>query len=190
MSDYLRLLLIFAVVINPLAVRLAFEPWRERLAAKDLPVVALTGAIVAGVVLAAAAAVATNLLDALDVAPETFRIAAGIVMVTSGILAVWRGRAGATIVAGEAEGRQAGIFPLGLPLLAGPAGIVAAMTYGIDDGEAKAWLAAAPLIGLGAALTLVSLARWTLAADAVARISGALLVVVSAGLIVEGVRDI
>ncbi|MCC7365365.1 MAG: MarC family protein [Dehalococcoidia bacterium] len=190
MSDYLRLLLIFAVVINPLAVRVAFEPWRERLDRRELPAVAGVGAAVAAVLLGLAAVIAADLLDFLDVAPETFRIAAGIVMATSAVLAVWRGRAGATLVPGESRSWQAGVFPLGLPLLAGPAGLVAAMTYGIDDGEVKAWAAAVPWLAVGAALALVELTRWTAAADAVARVCGALLVVVSAGLIVEGVRDI
>ena len=190
MSDYLRLLLVLAVAVNPAAAWLAWEPTAGALAKRARRLAAAAWLAVAVGIITAAILVASALLDWLAVAPETFRIAAAIVMVTAGVLALWRARAGVSDRHDEDPDWQAGIAPLGLPILAGPAALVAAMSYGLDAGQGKAWAALVPWVALAAALSLAPPGRWSALADGLARLCGALLVVVSAGLFVEGVRDI
>ena len=122
MSDWLRLAFVFLAAVNPAAVALAsWAPPRPRGRALET---AGVGVAVAMAGVGAMALLADRLLAALDVAPETFRIAAGIVMLAAGAYAVARP------------------------------------------------------------------GRWTALADGLARILGTGLVIVAAGLIVEGVRDI
>lgn len=188
MSDFARLLVTFLAAVNPAAVALAAQ---DRFATTSTrPVVAktaLAGAGVAALLFAIAVLAADPLLDFLNVAPETFRIAAGIVMATAGVFAVWRARVASAAM--EGDWRDA-IFPLGLPLLAGPAGLITAMSYALDEGRAVTFVAAVGIVAVGAALCVVQTRTAARPLDALARIAGALLVVIAAGLIVEGVRDI
>jgi len=185
-SDYLQLLVIFFAAINPPAVALAARDLSGSRSGRPLAVAGAGFAIAAALYLVAAS-VAESLLDFLDVAPETFRIAAGIVMATTGVFALWRARVAA---APSEDGLQDAVFPLAIPLLASPAGLIAALSYGADDGVRMAFGAAVVPLAVAAALAATPLRRGEAAVDAAARLLAAVLVVVSAGLIVEGVRDI
>lgn len=178
MSDYFELLLVFIAAVNPPAVALVLDR-------RDARVAALGGAVAALLVLLAAL-LADDILAALDIEPESFRIAAAIVLALVGGAAVLRLRT----VAPAPAGWQAGIFPLAIPLLAGPAVLAAAISYGADEGAGRTLGAALPVVIAAAALTLYPVARWRPAADGLARILGALLIVVAAGLAIDGVRAV
>jgi small neutral amino acid transporter SnatA (MarC family) len=178
--------------INPAAAVLAFrgainsrwttpEFGRQRLA------IAVVGAAVAVGLYALLAGAADDLLDALDIAPETFRIAAGIVMAASGVFAILR-----LGLADEdaAPGLFAGVFPLGIPLLATAAGLSAAVSFAADHGAGRTLAAAAVVSIATAALAWQYRDAWSPVAGGLARLIGALLVVLAAGLVVEGIRDI
>lgn len=185
MSDWLRLAFVFLAAVNPAAVALAaWAPSRPRGRALETAGVGV-GVAMAGV--GAMALLADRLLAALDVAPETFRIAAGIVMLAAGAYAVARARVAA---APFEDGWRGGVSPLAVPLLLGPAVLVAAISYGADEGAGMAATAAIPALLAGGLLTAARPGRWTALADGLARILGTGLVIVAAGLIVEGVRDI
>ncbi|MGI8926514.1 MAG: MarC family protein [Tepidiformaceae bacterium] len=186
MTDYVRLTVIFFAAINPASVALALYAWRDWRLQPRLRAV-LLGAVVAIGALALAAMFSTTLLDALDIEPETFRIAAGIIMVTAGVQAVWRPH---RPYAPQSPGWQAGFFPLALPLLAGPASLAAALSYAADEGEGMAVAAFVPALVAAAALVAFPPPGARFALQAVAAVAGALLVAVAAGLIVSGVRDI
>jgi small neutral amino acid transporter SnatA (MarC family) len=134
------------------------------------------------------ALVADPFLDWLQVEPETFRVAAGIVMALGGGIAIiyarWR-----TVSDEESEGWLAGIFPLAIPLVVGPWVVAALISYSVDHGEGMAIGAALPAAAVGLALAATS---WRPKAvfDGAARIIGLLLLAVAAGLIVDGVRAI
>jgi small neutral amino acid transporter SnatA (MarC family) len=82
------------------------------------------------------------------------------------------------------------VSPLGLPVLAPASALAAAVTYGADRGEGEALAAGAIMVIAGAALIAVRAGRFEAVFDAVARVSGGLLVLVAAGLVVSGVRAI
>lgn len=150
-------------------------------------VTALTGAAIATAMFVVAVLGSSSLLDWLQIEPETFRVAAGIVMAIGGAYTIWFGRWGSHA---DQRGRLAAIFPLGLPLLAGPAGLIAALSYSVDSGAGQTLAAVIVSVALGAVLVAVRPQRTSPALDAVARITGALLVAIAAGLVVSGIRAI
>ena len=94
------------------------------------------------------------------------------------------------MAAAPGDGWQAGVFPLGLPLLAGPAGLAAAISVSTDHGFGLAAGAMLLPVLLGGMAVAVGGARWPAAADGLARLLGALLIVLAAGLAIDGVRAI
>lgn len=183
MTDFLQLLVFVFAAVNPAAAASAPSPAGQRL---RLAVVGLGAAIALGLI-GGGAVLADPILDGLGVEPETFRVGAGVVFLIGGALAALHG---GTPHRGEWQGLSAAVFPLALPVLATPAALAAAVTFGADRGSAETTLAAAIAVGIAAGLVAVRAGRFEAAADAVARTTGALLIVVAAGLIVSGVRAI
>ena len=183
MSDGIRLFLIFLAAINPPAIALS-TPALSSAVRRRAVALAL---VVAGVIYILAALTAERFLDALDIAPETFRIAAAIVMAPAGMYAIFRAR-----VAAESaeESWRAGVFPLAVPLLVSPAALAAAISIGVDDGAGKAAAALAVPLVLAAGLAFAGAGRWRPAADGLARMLGALLVALAVALVVDGVRAV
>ena len=182
MNDYLRVLLVLLAAVNPASVLLATAT-RTRPTGVVLGLGAAIG--FGGYVLMAS--VAADALDSLDIQPETFRIAAGIVMLTAGAWATVR--VGAPEVELEGTWRD-GVTPLAIPLLVSPSGAVASASYAADRGVGVTILAAATTIAVTIALIALASERWRTPASAVARLVGALLTVLAVGLIVDGVRAI
>jgi len=187
MNDFLRLVVIFFAAVNPAAV--AASVLRLEHAGDDrlrvrLPVAA---AVIAAAVFALACWSAPHLLDWLDIAPESFRVAAGIVMATMGVIVIVFG---AITTDTDRIGLGGAAFPLAVPLLAGPAGLMAAVSYSADDGFGKAFGAVAIIVAATAVLLIARLERARPMVGGIARVTGALLVAVAAGLVVSGVRDI
>lgn len=178
--------------INPAAALIAFrgavgDRWGTRAFASERPAMVVAGVVVAGALYALLAFAGENLLEELDIAPETFRIAAGIVMAASGVFAIWRmGLADD----GALPGIGAGVFPLAIPLLGSAAGLVAAISYGADQGSWETFAAAAVIVVVTGALAWQYRDSWRPVAGPVARLTGALLIAVAAALVVEGVRDV
>jgi small neutral amino acid transporter SnatA (MarC family) len=182
-TEFLQLAFYFFAAVNPAAVAGTPQPRGHALARE----VIAGGALFGLAVLAAAAGLAEPILDGLGVEPETFRMGAGVVLLVSGALAVWQGAAAHQ---GPWEGRGAALFPLGLPVIATPAAVAAAISYGADDGAAKTMAAAAVIVAAASALLFARAGRYQAAIDGVARLTGAALVAVAAGLVVDGVRAI
>jgi multiple antibiotic resistance protein len=187
LSEYLRLLVAFFAAVNPAAVAMATMAKGGEEDQRHSWVIAAIGAGVAMVLFLIAVLVSESLLGWLQIEPETFRVAAGIVMAVCGAYTVWFGRWGQH---SEEVGWFAGVFPLGLPLLAGPAGLIAALSYSVDKGEGRTLGAVAVVVVIGAILVALRPRNSAPALDAIARITGALLIAIAAGLVVSGVRAI
>ncbi|MEP7215571.1 MAG: MarC family protein [Anaerolineaceae bacterium] len=185
--NYWQLSIFFFAAINPAAIASAMARHGED---RDAPVrwlVPAIGVAIAAVVYGAAAFGAKQVLDGLDIEPESFRVAAGIVMAAVGTFVIWRGAPDYSAASG---GLSAAVFPLALPLLVSPAGLVAVVTYGADDGGGKTFGALVVSLAIAAVLLILRPRPGLPALDAVARITGTLLVVVAAGLVVDGVRSV
>lgn len=126
-------------------------------------------------------------LDWMDISPENFQLAAGVIMLPQALQLLWRGRS-------LSDAGPGTIVPLAAPLLAGPASLAAAMSYGTRFGESDA---------IGAtAVVLIATAGLLLASDWIGRkvspamiglfgrLNGALLAVIAIELAVDGVRSV
>lgn len=143
--------------------------------------------LVALLLLGAAALVAEPFLDWLNVSPENFQLAAGLIMLPQAFHLLWRGRT-------LSEAEDGVPVPLAAPLLAGPASIAAAMSYATRFGEVEAVRASALALVITAALLLAAdrldQRLGSAALGLFARLNGALLVIIAVELIVDGVRSV
>ena len=192
MSALALLILAMLAAVNPPAVMLAATrseaPLRARRRRLALPAFALALAVVGG-----GALLHDRWLDLLEVSAASFSLAAGIVMLAAGVPALLRGRSVEAGLLATDSGR-AYASALAVPVLASPAALAAAVAYAGRDG-AGATLAATAL-ALAAAAVASALAQAPLTARRelgialAARALAALLVVLGAGLVVDGLRAV
>lgn len=173
--------LLFALVaaVNPCRVRLVLPERRSAVA---------LGALLALGSAAAVAAVGGAFLDALDISPETFRLAAGVVLALEG--------ARVLVLARPTEeprlgGLAAALVPVAFPLLLTPGVVVLALAAGGDEVAAEA------VGGLALAFALVLLATFfprSERADAIlaagGRVLGAAEIAAGIALAVDALRDV
>jgi small neutral amino acid transporter SnatA (MarC family) len=130
----------------------AANPCRARLALPERRSAVALGALAALASAAAVAAVGGALLDALDITPETFRLAAAVVLALEGARALVLARPAREP---ELGGLAAALVPVAFPLLLTPGVVVLAVAAGGDDVVAEAVGALALAFGLVLAATLV-----------------------------------
>ena len=138
----------------------------------------LAAALVAGAAIVVAATVfAGDLLDALTISPESFRIAAGFVLLVTAIRTIiW-------------PSTSAGPFPA---VLVTPELAVLALSFGADEPTGKVLGAAAislPLLAI-AATRLPLGGRAPLSSTATAQLLAGLQIVVAVALAISGMRDV
>jgi small neutral amino acid transporter SnatA (MarC family) len=166
----------------------AVNPCRIRPGLPARPGVVTLGAVVALAVGAALAAAGGTILDVLDVSPESFRLAAGLVLTVEGARALVFPR---LAIEPELSGLGAALVPVAFPYVLQPGVIVLAVAAGGDD-------LAAPAIGaLALALVLVVVAgtvphsiRREGLFLAGARLLGALEIAAGVALAVDAIHDV
>jgi len=180
------ILLIVAALaaLNPARTRLGMPEAGRRV--RWLPVVAGTLAGLGAAV--GLAAVSGPFLDALEVNPETFRIAAGLVLAVAGLRSiVWPQPAEEP----ELGGWRAGLWPVAFPRVLSPEVAALALTAGSIEGVGAT---TAALAVAGGALVILGFVPRRGVADGVLRWAGAvlavLLVVVAAFVMIDGIRDV
>jgi small neutral amino acid transporter SnatA (MarC family) len=149
----------------------------------------LVGGAVFGLAALAGLALASGpFLDAIEVTPETFRIAAGLVVVAAGIRTVLRPDPG-----GEPElpGWRAALWPVAFPRVVSPEAVALAITAGSIEGAGATTVVLAAALLVTVALGVVartpgaaSLLRW------LAGLTGVLLVAAGVFLMIDGIRDV
>jgi small neutral amino acid transporter SnatA (MarC family) len=188
MSEFLRVLVVLVVAVNPFAVALAVR------GAGDWPAVrrfaaAMAGGVAAWALLGVLAVSADSIIDSLDIEPETFRMAAGVVLLLAGARVFLLARREAV----EPPGAAGLAALMAFPVLFTPEAAAAAVNYGVDAGAGKTVGAAAVAVALG---VLAAVPRWrdeggaAIAVRAGARLAAAVLMVMAVALLVDGVRDI
>ncbi|MCS7295833.1 MAG: hypothetical protein RMK15_01800 [Chloroflexota bacterium] len=188
MTAYWELAVVLAAAVNPAAIAAAASelpgPLRTRAWA-----VAIAWVIGAGL-MAAGAYGADRLLAGLELSHETFRIAAGAVLVVTGARETWRGSP--VVIAVPQRGWEQGIYPLGVPLFASPSGAMAAVALAGDPavGPGKALSAAIPVLLAAAAAALFARDCHRGAWRAAGQLVGALSVAVGVAFVVAGVRSV
>lgn len=191
MTEYWELLVVLTAAINPpaaAAAAVASPSFAKPVRPRALAVA--TGSAFGTVLVVAAAFGAKPLLVGLELSHETFRLAAGAVLLVTGARETWRG--GPPLVAIPERAWEQGIYPLGIPLFASPAGLIATTALSANE-------AVGPLTTLGAALPVLAAAAvaaliartdegglWR----ATAQLLGALSVVVGVAFVVAGIRSV
>jgi small neutral amino acid transporter SnatA (MarC family) len=137
-----------------------------------------------------AAALNDPLLDWLEVSPESFQLAAAAAMFP---LAIRLLVAGDSMAMPAQLPGYAWLVPLGVPMLASPTSIIAAISYAARFGEMRAILASAVVLAAtGALFTWLDRperAR-TVLLQTLARLSGGLLILVAFELAIDGVHSV
>jgi small neutral amino acid transporter SnatA (MarC family) len=142
------------------------------------------GALAAVVLGIVAASLATPLLDALSIEPESFWIGAGLVLAATGL-----GRIIVPIGGWEplAEGPWSWLVPVTYPVLVGPDLVLALLAAGSHhDGL---WGVAGAIVALAVVVTGLGRGRpavWR----ATARITAAVQVVLAVALVIDGIRGV
>jgi small neutral amino acid transporter SnatA (MarC family) len=170
--------LVFALVaaVNPCRLRLVLPRRREAVA---------LGTLLALGAFAAIAALGGELLDALDISPESFRLGAALVLGLEGARAFVFARPAAEP---ELAGLKAGLVPVAFPLLLTPGVVALAVVDGVEA-EAVGALALALALVLGTTL-LPRGNRADALLAAGGRLLGALELVAGVALAVDALRDV
>ncbi len=174
------ILVSYLAAVNPARIRPYMSVGAERTQAFHL----LTGAAVvvaAGLVLVLAG---ESILDWLDITDETWHLGAGVVCGFVGGRMLVAPQRGQMPLPGETP-----LVPVAFPLLFTPQLAVLAILFGATEPFGIAWGGLAVAVGIGAAVGLLRHRRPALWAG-VARLAGAVLVVVAVALIVAGIRDV
>ena len=195
MAEVPLLLAVFWGALNPPASVAALPDAFAAVARERRARLLLAAWAVAAAPLVLAALLHAPLFELLEVSPPSFDVAAGLVMLVGAVRPLVRGRAidetAASLVGG---GQRAALAPLAVPLLATPAALAAAVSYGERSGEGATIVVALAISGLAALLLaaepLLRPRAGRAVFEALARLSGALLVVAAVGLIVDGVLTI
>lgn len=176
--------LAFLAVANPFRWRLSL-PEDDGLPHPQALAIGLGLLIATAVIIAAAA---DTVLDWLDISPETWRIAVGIVVIGAGlwVMAFPQRRQDASL-----RGSAAGVVPVFFPVLFAPELFVLLKSTGADEGVGLTlWALAIPV----AAVVLLSSLHRSPTSETVmtglSRLLGALAVVVGIALIISGIRDV
>lgn len=169
----------------------AVNPFRSRvgLAAPRIPIPAtVVGAVVGMAGVAALAAVAASLLDLLQITPETFLIAAGLVAIVAGARTIFF-----PVPAEEPAlpGWRQGLWPMAFPRILSPE--VIALSLGLASQNGVTALVGAAAGGIAALVLLGGFSfgeRGNRVLTAVGGVLGMLLVVVGIWMMIEGIRDV
>jgi small neutral amino acid transporter SnatA (MarC family) len=175
----MRAFLLLLVAVNPAAVAAGRQ-------ARAGLVLAFAAAVTA-VAAIAFAGVSGPILDALDVSPATFRLAAGAVLAAGSLWWVVVGRAP---VAGPGEPDRGGaLLVLDLAILLSPQLVAVSIALGADDGVGVVAVGAPVVLAVTWLVTALAPDRpavWS----AVARVVGAFGVVLALDLVVDGVKSV
>ncbi len=147
---------------------------------------ALGGGVVAMVAAVLLGLVAHPLIDGLDVAPETFRVAAAMIVTLSGLVVIASPAPSPEHLSGR---RSDFLVPVAYPLLLGPGPVLAWLVVGVDHGVWRTAVAA----GLGSAVAVICAglpegrrSGWVGAA----RLLAAVVVVLGVAMVIDGVREV
>lgn len=195
MSEFSRALFALIVAVAPFGALPLFAAYLRDVT----PRMRIRGSVIAGVIsivmLAATIVISDPFLDWIEVSPENFQIAAGVIMGPIAIRLLITGDAMTT--PDETNGPmppRAWLVPIAFPLIAGPASLAAALSYGTRFGEGEVILAAGIAAAIGAATSLFAVhilrAIGKVPANAFGRLNGALMMVIIVELMIDGIQSV
>jgi multiple antibiotic resistance protein len=202
LDQALSALVLLFVTIGPLETAFIFAGLTAGAPREVRRRIAVRAVTIATVVLALFAVGGAGLLALLDIGMPAFRLAGGLLLVLVAIDLMFAHPTGLTSIttaeAQEAEGRDIAVFPLAIPLMAGP-GSITAMVLLVGDAPYSLPNAVVVL----AALVVVMAATYAILAladrvtgffgltgvNVVARVSGIVLAALAMQLMLDGLRE-
>jgi multiple antibiotic resistance protein len=191
------------VVVDPVALSPTFLVVTEGMPRAARRSVAVRASIIAGIILAGAALVGAWLLATLEITLAAFRIAGGLLLFSIATEMVFgvrsRHEGEAAEQALEERVRNVAAFPLGIPLLAGPGAITAAVLLsGRADGNPILLATLIGVVVVVAAAALVSFlcAEWigrligVTGNIVLSRLLGVLLAALAVQYVIDGIRTV
>lgn len=195
MSEFTRSLFALIVAAAPLGALPLFAAYLRGLS----PETRLRGSIGVGLLslamLVVVVAAGDPFLDWIEVSPENFQIGAAVIMGPIAVRLLITGDVMATPdeTSGEMPVR-AWLVPLAFPLVAGPASLAAALSYGTRFSEGEVIGAAALAVAIAAFVCAFSVqlmrALGSVPAGALGRLNGALMMIVIVELMIDGIQSV
>jgi multiple antibiotic resistance protein len=190
------------IVIDPIGVVPLFTMLTATTTAVERRWIAVRGVLIAGGVLVFFALGGAPLLDYLNISHESFRIAGGVLLFLLAIDMLFARHSGlrSTTQSEQAEAEQRAdisVFPLAIPLIAGPGAMTTVILLVGDSGpaDARTWLVLAILatvlaITLGTLLLAGRLARalGETGTNVITRLLGILLAALALQFVIDGLR--
>jgi multiple antibiotic resistance protein len=134
----MRVAVVVFVLLDPVRAAVACAALTAPRGPRDRAVLAAVAAGVAALVLAGGAALADPLLDWLDVSTPAAQLAAGIVALVPALEAVFAGPGEPVRDAPGARAVRLGVYPLAVPVLAGPAALAVVVAWAAAEGGGTA----------------------------------------------------
>lgn len=183
MTDFLAITVTLILASNPLmlAASLHGRPDNAVLAK------ALVFALLLLVMLAGTGA---PLLDALDIEPETFRVAAGAILLVSGAAAAFPFGGPRAIEAATKGQILPAVFPIAWPGIATAAACAGAVNFGANDGGLVTSIACLVVVAVAGGVVSRLAGRARLAVLSGARFVGGVLIVAGVDLVISGVQSV
>lgn len=194
-ETYFEAFVILLVVINPIAVVPIFLALTKPLAAAEGRRIALQASIIAAVILIAFGVGGERLLDALGIGLPSLRIAGGALLFLIAVNMLM-GQAAPERTADRPSHRNVAVFPLAIPLIAGPGAITTVILlksefHAAQDLAVIALLLVAVIaitcLGLLAARSLMRVLGET-GTDVLTRIFGIILAALAVEFLVAGIK--
>jgi small neutral amino acid transporter SnatA (MarC family) len=185
----LRTVVFFVIAVDPFGAAIVLSRCTDRVTG------AVFGLATAVALWSLAAGAGPWVLDRLDISPEAAAIAAGVVLLVPAVTLLASGDQLYLLGAGDRGGGwRAGIVPLAVPLLAGPAPLAVVAALAARRGRGDAFVAIAVAFAVAACTAWVATRRQrderSLLEGIAGRAVGAAMVVVSFALIVDGVLGV
>jgi small neutral amino acid transporter SnatA (MarC family) len=184
MSEVL-LMAAFVAAVNPLRSRIGLP---EAAGGRVRPAAFAIGAVVSVGVIALLGWWSAPILETLEVTPETFRIAAGLVAILAG---GWAFAVPTPTAEPEFGGWRDGLWPIAFPRILAPEVLMLVLAGATQNGVAASTGAAATAVAvLGLLGAVPGTGRSVRVLAAAGRVLAVLLVVVGVFLMIDGIRDV
>lgn len=189
MSGFWEALAVLAVAVNPASLIATVSEGRADGRAPSSPGPYAVGWALALLCAVAAAAGAAELLQALDLPVESFRLTPGAVLLTEGLQGVWRGRS--VGIALPQRAWEWSIHPVAVPGLLGPATLASVLLLAAEN-EPGWW---PTILAYGFVTAAATAAAWAIRGPfslwrSVAQLTGTLQVSLGVAFVVAGIHAI
>ncbi len=195
-DEYFRAVVAFFAIVDPIGNVVVFALLTRDLDRRHTAWMALLATGAALVIIAMFVFGGEHVLDYLDISEESFRIAAGALLLFPAYRLVEHGEpwSGAEPANGDVGPYQLAFVPLAIPLLAGPGALATAIAFAGTSGRGTTFAAAATVLAVALALFLVADAIVRVvgrpALRIAARLIGVLLMAIAVDLIVTGLDSV